>query len=186
MAPTGQADRLSRALRQLSLRPGFVNFFFDGSVESEILWPFNNDKLPHWPNMRHLTVKMTGVLPSRKWVALHDPRREERWGEADLVSNSVPGEDRLPHLRGPTDLQFFDELCLAAGKAATQMPSLEHFYMGFGGGENDWSKWADTELSYELQRARHKEPSLEIRAVPMLDQVKRRSRSGARLVSSMV
>ncbi|KAI8713200.1 hypothetical protein NCS52_01263700 [Fusarium sp. LHS14.1] len=118
--------------------------------------------------MRHLTVKTTGVLSSGKWVVLHDPHREERWGEADLVSNSIPGEGRLLRLRGPTDLQLFDKLCLATGKPAGQMPSLEHFYIGFGGGESDWSKWADTELSYEIRRPRHEEPSLEIRAVPML------------------
>ncbi|KAJ4228864.1 hypothetical protein NW759_003583 [Fusarium solani] len=170
MVPAGQVDRLSRALRQLSLRPGFVNFFFDGCVDSEILWPSNiDDKLPHWPRMRHFTVKMTGVLPSGKWVALHDPDREERWAGAEQVSNSVPGEDRLLHLRGPTDLQLFDELCLAVGKAAGQMPSLKHFYIGFDGGENDWSKWADTELSSEPRRLRHEEPPLEIRAEPVLD-----------------
>ncbi|KAL6354608.1 hypothetical protein LRP88_11952 [Fusarium phalaenopsidis] len=170
MVPAGQVDRLSRALRQLSLRPGFVNFFFDGCVDSEILWPSNIDgKLPHWPQNEALHSQMTGVLPSGKWVAPHDPDREERWAGPEQVSNSVPGEDMLLHLRGPTDLQLFDELCFAAGKAAGQMPSPKHFYIGFDGGENDWSKWADTELFYEPRRPRHEEPPLEIKAEPVLD-----------------
>ncbi|KAM6515900.1 hypothetical protein FALCPG4_014106 [Fusarium falciforme] len=171
MVPAGQVDRLSRALRQFSLRPSVDRFLFDGCVDSEILWPSNiDDELPHWPNMKFFTVKMTGVLPSGKWVALPDPHDKERWAGPRQVSNSIPGEDRLRQTRSLTDLQIFDELCLAAGKAAGQMPNLEHLYIRFSGGDNDWSKWADTNLSFEPRRRPRLEKSpLEIKAEPVLD-----------------
>ncbi|RSL73305.1 hypothetical protein CEP54_000416 [Fusarium duplospermum] len=96
IVPAGQVDRLSRALGQFSLRSNVENFFFDGCVDSEILWPSNiDDGLPHWPNTRFFTVKMTSVLLSGKWVALPDPDDEERWAGAEQIPNSIPGEDRL-------------------------------------------------------------------------------------------
>ncbi|RSL45237.1 hypothetical protein CEP53_010861 [Fusarium sp. AF-6] len=171
IVPAGQVDRLSRALRQFSLRSNVETFFFDGCVDSEILWSSNiDDGLPHWPNMRLITVNMASVLPSGKWVALPDPDDEEKWTGAQKIPNSIPGEDRLRETRAPTDLQIFDEVCLASGKAAGQMPNLEHLFVSFGGGDNDRSKWADTGLSFEpRRRPRLEESPLEIRAEPVLD-----------------
>ncbi|RSL89447.1 hypothetical protein CEP51_001232 [Fusarium floridanum] len=172
MVPAGQVDRLSRALRQFSLRPNVESFIFDGCVDSEILWPSNiDDGLPHWPNMRFFAVKMASVLPSGKWVALLDPDDEERGAGAQQIPNSIPGEDRLRETRAPADLQIFDKLCLASGKAAGQMPNLEHPFVSFGG-DNDRSKWADTSLSFEpRRRPRLEESPLEIRAQPVLDPI---------------
>lgn len=50
------------------------------------------------------------------------------------------------------------------------MPNLEHLYIRFSGGDNDWSKWADTSLSFEpRRRPRLEEAPLEIKAEPVLD-----------------
>ncbi|KAM0438840.1 hypothetical protein ACHAPT_001601 [Fusarium lateritium] len=173
--PAGHADHLSKALRQLSLRPNLVKFSFDGSVDSEILWPskIDGDKPPHWPSMREFTIDMATVLPSGKWAAFPDPNDD---GESSLDTvqppDTVPGEEGLNRVRRLTDAQIFDEVCLAAGKAAGQMPSLEHLYVSFGGGDVESCKLVETDLSYELQRvlrSQQKDPLLSIRAEPVLE-----------------
>ncbi|KAJ5757708.1 uncharacterized protein N7511_006402 [Penicillium nucicola] len=135
------ADPLSLALHRLTQQLETVDLA-PIMIGPELFWPAATKSIPYWPNLINIRVRFSAATPSGKWLFERDPRWRDvspsRYPAPAWFEGEPPSEKRINPFRTMPNKEL-NELYIAAGRAAQQMPKLQNMtlwaeIMNFGDG----------------------------------------------------
>ena len=146
-------DPLSSGLREFSQQLVTLDLY-ETTIGTDLFWPLetSKDQLPSWPNLSTINIRYTPVTPSGKWLFKDRPDRDEN--DHFESADSDPDGDFPEYVRTPLEdrsgkpfrevgvSDLFNDLYMAVGQAALQMPQLVFLNMETQSGQgHSWFRY---------------------------------------------